>query len=193
MRFILGLIIGIILVPLLGLAYLTYGNVPVAVSDPAFPHERQLVHIPLNARIQKEIVGTHMQPDQPTLVAGARIYTERCAFCHGFHGKRAAIGDHMYPDAPPLLEPHPNDPNVVGVSDDPPGETYWKVLNGIRLTGMPSFKAQLSDEQMWQVTIFLANANKPMPPAALDILTRAPAPPADAPSHPATTEPPHEQ
>lgn len=193
MRFILGFIIGIILVPLAGLAYLTYGNVPVAVSDPAFPHERQLVHIPLDARIQKEMVGTHMQPDQSNLIAGARIYTERCAFCHGFHGRPAAIGDHMYPDAPPLLEPHQNDPNVVGVSDDPPGETYWKVLNGIRLTGMPSFKAQLSDDQMWQVSIFLANANKPMPPVVLDILNRAPAPPADAPAHPATTEPPHEQ
>jgi len=27
---------------------------------------------------------------------------------------------------------------VVGVSDDEPGETYWKVANGIRLTGMPA-------------------------------------------------------
>ncbi len=35
MRFLLGLIFGIALVPLAALAFLTYGNVPVAVSDPA--------------------------------------------------------------------------------------------------------------------------------------------------------------
>lgn len=190
MRLLLGLIIGIVLVPLAVLIYLSYGKVPVAVDDPAFPYERQLVSMPLDARIQREMVGTHMQPDPTTLTAGARIYTERCAVCHGLHSRPSALGQHMYPDAPPLLEPHHNNPDIVGVSDDPVGETYWKVLNGIRLTGMPSFKTQLSDNEMWQVSLFLANANKPMPPAVIDILNRAPAPPADAPAHPATTEPP---
>jgi len=192
MRFILGLIIGIVLVPLVVIAYLSYGKVPVAVSDAAFPYERQLVHTPLDARIQREIVGTHMQPDATNLTAGARIYVDRCAMCHGLHSRPSAIGAHMYPDAPQLLEPHGNNPDIVGVSDDPVGETYLKVDNGIRLTGMPSFKTQLNDTEMWQVSLFLANANKPMPPAALDLLNRAPAPPAEAPAHPPTTEPPHQ-
>jgi thiosulfate dehydrogenase len=188
-RFLLGFIFGIVLVPLAVLAYLTYGRVPVAVADPPFPYERQLVSMPLDARIQKDMVGTHMEPDQPNLTAGARIYVERCAFCHGLHGRPAAVGDHMYPDAPALLEAHHNDPGIVGVSDDPVGETYWKVFNGIRLTGMPSFKTQLSDTELWQVSIFLANASKPMPPAVLDLLNRAPAPPAEAPVRPATPPP----
>ena len=55
----------------------------------------------------------------------------------------------------------------MGVSDDPPGETYWKVANGIRLTGMPSYKGVLTDTQMWQVSLLLANADKPLPPVAL--------------------------
>jgi mono/diheme cytochrome c family protein len=75
----------------------------------------------------------------------------------------------MYPSAPQLWEKHPNS-DVVGVSDDPPGETHWKVENGIRLTGMPSYKKLLTDTEMWQVTLLLANADKPLPPAALDIL-----------------------
>lgn len=188
-RFLLGFIFGIVLVPLAVLAYLTYGRVPVAVADPPFPYERQLVSLPLDARIQKDMVGTHMDPDPPNLNAGARIYVERCSVCHGLHGKTAAIGYHMYPDAPQLLEPHQNDTTIVGVSDDPLGETYWKVENGIRLTGMPSFKTQLSDTEMWQVSLFLANASKPMPPSVLEILSRAPAPPADAPIRPATAPP----
>jgi cytochrome c len=188
-RFLLGFIFGIILVPLAVLIYLEYGKVPVAVTDPEFPYERQLVHIPLDSRIQREMVGTHMEPDQTNLTAGARIYVERCSFCHGLHNRPAAIGEHEYPDAPPLLEPHHNNPDVVGVSDDQVGETYWKVENGIRLTGMPSFKTQLTETEMWQVSIFMANANKPMPPSVLDILNRAPIPPADAPAQPLAPSP----
>jgi mono/diheme cytochrome c family protein len=56
------------------------------------------------------------------------------------------------------------------VSDDPPGETYWKVANGIRLSGMPSYKELLTDPEMWQVSVLLANADKPLPPAAVAIL-----------------------
>jgi len=47
-------------------------------------------------------------------------------------------------EPPALWEKHANS-DVVGVSDDPPGETYWKVANGIRLTGMPAFKDTLTD------------------------------------------------
>jgi mono/diheme cytochrome c family protein len=51
------------------------------------------------------------------------------------------------------------------VTDDPPGETYWKAANGIRLTGMPGFMGSLSDTQLWQVSLMLANADK-LPAAA---------------------------
>lgn len=193
MRFILGLIIGIILVPLAVIAYLEYGKVPVAVSDPVLPYERQLVHMPLDARIQREMVGTHMEPEATNLIAGARIYVDRCAVCHGLHNRPSAIGAHMFPEAPELLEQHRNNPDIVGVSDDPLGETYWKVENGIRLTGMPSFKTQLTDPEMWQVSLFLANANKPMPQTALDILNRAPAPPGESPANLSNSEPPLQQ
>jgi mono/diheme cytochrome c family protein len=87
----------------------------------------------------------------------------------------------MFPEAPPLWETHHHGTEtIVGVSDDPPGETYWKVANGIRLTGMPSFKDLLTQDQMWQVSLLLANADKPLPPAALDnlkgVLPAEPAP-----------------
>jgi thiosulfate dehydrogenase len=59
---------------------------------------------------------------------------------------------------------------VVGVSDDPPGETFWKVDNGIRLTGMPSFRKILNQTEEWQVTMLLANADKPLPPEVVSLL-----------------------
>jgi mono/diheme cytochrome c family protein len=52
-----------------------------------------------------------------------------------------------------------------GVTDDKPGESYWKIFNGIRLSGMPGFSKSLSETQMWQLALLLANADK-LPPAA---------------------------
>jgi len=46
------------------------------------------------------------------------------------------------------------------VTDDDAWESYWKVENGIRLTGMPAFKGQLSEKQIWQVSVLVKNADK---------------------------------
>jgi hypothetical protein len=93
----------------------------------------------------------------------------------------------MFPDAPPLWEKHGHG-DTIGVSDDPPGETYWKVANGIRLTGMPSYKDLLSDTEIWQVSVLLANADKPLPPAALAILNGEAAAVAPASAEPAAKQ-----
>ena len=170
-RFWFGLVVGIILIPLVVLLYFHFGRIPVAVNDPPFPNERLVTSVPLNARIDREMVkAPPVQPDETNLVAGAHIYSENCAVCHGFHSKPSKFGLHMFPTAPPLWEKHGHG-DVVGVSDDPPGETYWKVVNGIRLTGMPAYKEMLSETEMWQVSVLLANADKPLPPAAVAILS----------------------
>jgi mono/diheme cytochrome c family protein len=174
-RILLGVVLGIVLVPVAALGWFRFGHPPVAVADPPLPQERMITGIPLHARINSEMVKTPpIQPDENTLVAGAQIYRDQCAACHGVHGKPSSFGEHMFPKAPQLWEKHRNS-SVVGVSDDPPGATYWRVVNGIRLTGMPSYSKVLGTTEMWQVTLLLANADKPLPPAALDILRGQPA------------------
>jgi thiosulfate dehydrogenase len=169
-RVLLGFFLGAMLAPVGMVAWFHFGHVPVAVADPPFPGERLIASIPLHARIERELVNTPSIPtDENSLVTGAQVYRDQCAACHGFHGKPSSLGEHMYPDAPQLWEKHLQN-DVVGVSDDPADVTYWKVANGIRLTGMPSFKRILTDTQMWQVSLLLANADKPLPPAAVEIL-----------------------
>lgn len=173
-RILLGVLMGILLVPLALLWWLRSGDVPVAVADPPLPHEQLLTGMPLHARIDREMVKTPpIQADEANLVVGAEVYRDQCAACHGLHGKPSRFGAHMFPIAPQLWEKHHND-SVVGVSDDPPGETYWKVVNGIRLTGMPAYKGVLTEIKMWQVSLLLANADKPLPPAAVEILRGEP-------------------
>jgi thiosulfate dehydrogenase len=179
-RFLLGIVLGVILVPVAVMVWLHHGKVPVAVADPPLPQERLITHTALDARIDRDLVKTPpIQANEDTFIAGAQIYRDQCASCHGFHGKPSSFAAHMYPDAPPLWEKHHHN-DVVGVSDDPPGETYWKVSNGIRLSGMPSYKDVLTETQMWQVSLLLANADKPLPAAAVDILNGQPATPEPA-------------
>ncbi len=177
-RFVLGLIVGFILAPVALVAWFYWGHSPVAVADSPLPLERRLTHVALDARIAREAPATApITADEATLVAGAEIYRLQCAACHGFHSEPSTFGPHMFPGAPPLWERHQHS-DVVGVSDDPVGETYWKVANGIRLTGMPSFRMVLSDTQIWQVSLLLSVADKPLPPAALDLLrSQLPTPP----------------
>ncbi len=105
-------------------------------------------------------------------MAGAQIYRDQCEACHGFYGKPSAFAGHMFPSAPQLWAKHRNS-DVVGVSDDPPSETFRKVDNGIRLTGMPAFHDLLTETQIWQVSLLLANADKPLPPEVLQIVRGA--------------------
>ena len=173
-RLFFGIVLGLVLAPVLVLGWFRYGHPPVAVADPPLPQERALTAIPLHARIDREMpAAAPMQPTEDNLVAGSQVYAAQCAACHGFHNRPSSFAAHMFPAAPPLWEKHHNS-DVVGVSDDPPGETYWKVANGIRLTGMPAYKDVLTDTQIWQVSLLLANADKPLPPAALDYLLGQP-------------------
>ncbi|HEX3435688.1 MAG TPA: cytochrome c [Pseudacidobacterium sp.] len=167
--FILGLILGLLAIPIAVFSYLRFGHPPVAVADPPFPMERQIVHAPLRARIDREMPkNTPISPSETNLLIGAHIYRQQCAACHGLYGRPSSFAAHMYPEAPHLWEPHGN--GVVGVSDDPPGETFWKVKNGIRLSGMPAFDHILNDTEIWQVSILLANADKTLPTSVFELL-----------------------
>jgi thiosulfate dehydrogenase len=145
--------------------YLAFGKPPVATADPPFPMEAKIVAIPLNARIKREMPASSPIPaSDANLNAGAGIYEDKCEFCHGVADAPSPMAKSMFPPAPQLWAKHAN--GAVGVSDDPVGETYWKVKNGIRLTGMPAYGKALSETQMWQVSLLLSMADKPLPAEA---------------------------
>ena len=155
MKFISGVIIGVILIAGVAYFYFASGRAPVATTDVTMPFEGILARKALHARIDKEMPKTvPIAADEAAYMAGAAIYREHCAVCHGIPGaEQSAIARGMFPKPPHLFR-------GKGVTDDEPGETYWKVANGIRLTGMPGFKSSLTETQLWQVSVLLANAGK---------------------------------
>ena len=166
----LGIVLGVFAVAAIGFAYLQFGALPVAVADKPFPLEKRIVSFPLSARIDSEKKSPPFGTSEDAFEAGAHIYKSNCASCHGTPGHDVSYAKYMYPSAPQLWKKH-GKKGVVGVSDDEPGETYWKIANGIRLTGMPSYSHTLSDTQMWQVSLLLANADKQLPDPVTHILT----------------------
>lgn len=170
---ILGIVLGVLLVAAGVYFYFATGHAPVAVADPAMPFEKKLAHLALASHLAKQPKKEPaVAADEIHLLAGARIYRENCAVCHGLPGKaKTAVAEGMYPGPPQLFY-------GMGVTDDPVWETYWKVKNGIRMTGMPGFEPRLTETELWQVSQLVANADKISP--AVDTLLKSEPPPLPA-------------
>lgn len=150
--------------------YLRFGPLPVAVADLPFPFEKKVVKIALRARINRQMKEAPFGVSESVLEAGARIYRDHdCSVCHGVPGRESDYSKHMYPPPPQLWKKH-GPHGAVGVSDDEPGFSHWIVSNGIRLSAMPSYANSLSDTEIWQVSLLLKNADKPLPPTVEQIL-----------------------
>lgn len=154
-----GIVIGFILTIAISVGciflYFSAGMAPVATADPPMPFEKKLANMALDAHIEKQHISPPSVPaDEATFLAGAGVYKQHCALCHGFPGQPPVdYATAMFPKPPQLFR-------GKGVTDDPAAETYWKAANGIRLSGMPSFKTRLTDTQLWQVSELLAHANE---------------------------------
>jgi thiosulfate dehydrogenase len=171
---ILGMILGMAAVGLGVYWYFSTGQAPAATSAPPMPFEKMLASKALGARIGREMPKTvPIQADEANLLAGATIYRQQCSVCHS----ELAIAAGMYPHPPRLMD-------GKGVTDDEPTETYWKVANGIRLTGMPGFHSALSETEMWQVSLLAANADK-LPKSVQEALSATAASELPKPSQPA--------
>jgi thiosulfate dehydrogenase len=160
--FFLGVIVTILVAAAGAYVILAKGLVPASADSGPLPLEKWAARMSLRATLANDAPKT---PDpvpltDANLIAGIQLYGKHCAICHG-----TAAGD---ASASPVAKgeyPRPPQLGTDGVEDDPEGWTYWKIDHGIRWTGMPSWKATLSDQQMWTLALFLKNMDK-LPPAA---------------------------
>ena len=93
-----------------------------------------------------------LKPDEANVAAGAALFQQKCAVCHGFDGGgRTTIGEHVYPRAPSLRQALP------ALTD---GQIFTYVNDGIRNTAMPAW--DLPEKEIWQIVAFLRH----LPPTA---------------------------
>ncbi len=160
-----GVIVALIVLALVSLGAVETGLVPARADAPPLPGERWAAHTALQATIAREAPKApypYTQGDAD-IARGATLYVQNCAFCHGTANSTPnSVARGLGPVHPPQF-------NKNDVSDDPEGETYWKVEHGIRYTGMPSFAKSLDEKSIWQVTYFMKRVPDNLPAAAKSI------------------------
>ncbi len=91
-----------------------------------------------------------------TLQAAKAIYKEKCVNCHGEAGKGDGPEAMMY-------DPAPADLSSAHAREKTDGEIFYQITEGRK--PMPPFKAQLTEEQRWQLVHYVRTfAGKVEPP-----------------------------
>jgi mono/diheme cytochrome c family protein len=82
-----------------------------------------------------------------SLPKGAKNYDAMCAQCHlAPKMKPTELNLGLYPQ-PPLFYNSDEEPDLAA--------TYWTIKNGLKLTGMPAWGAFHTEQQIWELALFV--------------------------------------
>jgi thiosulfate dehydrogenase len=185
-KYVIVFVVGLLLLPIAFFLYLRSGYAPVSTSASPLPFERFFAKLAMRATLSHEVPKIDATPPtESNLKSGATLYGKNCAVCHGLpNAPQSAISKGMYPHPPQFFRPdRPTTYDAAHPFRPANPKAYWKVRNGIRLTGMPGFQGSLTDQQILEVSQFLGNARN-LPPAVVAVLEGKPEQP--APGTPAT-------
>jgi mono/diheme cytochrome c family protein len=162
-NFILGFIVAL-LVAFGGVyLYVKKGYLSFDADQPATQFEEHTAMAAVDAATDKR-AGEAKNPltaDDATLAAGAKLYLDHCAGCHGVPSNpESTFAKSFYPEVPSFFKDAPD------MSDT---QNFYIIQHGIRWTGMPSWKQTMNDTQTWQVVTFLSHIEK-LPPAVEKVL-----------------------
>ncbi|HJU19211.1 MAG TPA: cytochrome c [Stellaceae bacterium] len=132
-----------------GLIFIYSGAFNVAATVPHTRPALWILHKTRDRSIKVHAAGITPPPglnDKAKVVMGAEHFATHCAVCHGAPGvPRGEIGEGLYPQPPNLAH---------GAMHHTPGELFWILKHGIKMTGMPSW-ADHSDDELWALVAFL--------------------------------------
>lgn len=84
--------------------------------------------------------------DPKRISMGAGLYNEMCSGCHLAPGmEKTEISQGLYPQAPELSRR----------LDHTPGEEFWMIKHGVKLTAMPAWGPTHSDDLIWDMVAFV--------------------------------------
>lgn len=82
--------------------------------------------------------------DPAAVGAGQKVYSDKCARCHGANGEGKGHSPSLQTDAVHALTP---------------GELEWVIAHGFSLHRMPSFES-LSQDERWQIVTYVQSLPK---------------------------------
>ncbi len=155
--FVLGVLVSLIAIFGGSFLYMKLGLFDVsAIPDPG-KMERHMAFMSLDASVERRAPKgpNPVALTDDVLIDAAKEYEEHCSMCHGSQSSKAmTFGNKLSPRAPNLVR-HP--------MDDPDGQIYWTIQNGIRMSGMPAWSGHFSDNTTWGLVHLLKNVDKVSP------------------------------
>jgi mono/diheme cytochrome c family protein len=150
MRTVIASILVTALVVLLGgFAAIYAGVYDVAATEPHSPVTSWLLETARTRSIKAHAASIQAPPglaDPAKVIIGVEHYAAHCAVCHGAPGvPKGDIAHGLYPQPPNLAE---------AAKRYSPGELFWILKNGIKMSGMPAWSDH-SDEELWSTVGFL--------------------------------------
>ena len=165
-----GFIWGVFLTIVVGSGIVLFGaltgRVSMRADMPPSRLETEIAGRAMDASVERNApkITNPLKADEATLVAGATIYRDHCAACHG---------DPVHPESPLSKTLNPPAPQFMSDSADmPENQNFYIAKHGIRWTAMPGWENALSEQQIWQVVTFLAHMDS-LPGKAKDVFAGA--------------------
>ncbi|GAA0588986.1 cytochrome c [Caenispirillum bisanense] len=167
MRFLLTLIVVVVLLAAGAAAVIFTGAYNVAADDPHTAPVRWLLATArvnsVQARAEAAAVLADLEAPE-RIAAGARLYAERCAACHGTPGAEPPEWARRMQPAPPAMD--------HAARFWAPHQIHWIIAHGFKATGMPAWREVLPEDALWALTAYVA-ATPGMTAADYDSLTAA--------------------
>jgi len=133
----------VVLFALAGAVLLYSGAYYVGADQPHWSLTSWLINEARNRSIRAHASGIAVPAgldDPARITAGVTHYAEHCVVCHGAPGvERGDLAEGLYPRPPNLAD---------AARVYRPGELFWIVKHGIRMTGMPAW-GDHGDDELW--------------------------------------------
>ncbi len=149
MRFVAGLVSALALLLVAGVAYLYSGTFNVAASSPHNAFERWVLTTAMKRSVAASARSVSAPPPFTDDMSrdGFEHYDQMCITCHGGPNmERSEVSRGLNPRPPDLSD---------SVKTWTPRELFWIIKHGVKMTGMPSFGATHSDQDVWSIVAFL--------------------------------------
>lgn len=155
-NFVFGVIATLVILALVAGAFIWSGAYPIGADRPHLPLTTKLINT-LRDRATEGAAASIVVPalDGPAKIAeGAAHYDAMCTGCHQVPGE---------PESELRNDLYPQPPNLAKEGIDNPGEAFWIIKHGLKLTAMPAWGKTRTDAQIWTLVAFLNRVPKATP------------------------------
>jgi mono/diheme cytochrome c family protein len=157
MRFLQGVVTAIVVLSIGAVAVAYSGAYNVAAGVPEIGMLSWFLSTTMQRSVKSHAQGVTAPAQLTDQQAhdGFRIYRETCVYCHGAPEQDPGdIGMGLNPKAPHL-------PDTVGRWNS--AQLFWIIKNGVKMTGMASYGASRSDDEIWTLVAFVQTLPKMTP------------------------------